>query len=115
MVTIQNLQAGLVKFIDREIAPSLSGWDRVLVAGGGGLLSSRLPEVFSTYAEKPIISALGLFDPENGNIDIDAAYNAAKPYIGAEQLPVKIPLLNITIKIGKRELDTLIAYIKEGT
>jgi len=30
---MENVQAGLARFIDRSIAPSLSGWDRVLVAG----------------------------------------------------------------------------------
>lgn len=37
MIPMENVQAGLARFIDRSIAPSLSGWDRVLVAGAGGL------------------------------------------------------------------------------
>ena len=28
-------------------------------------------------------------------------------------MPIKIPVLNITMKIGRKELDNLMAYIKE--
>lgn len=113
MASMENVQRGLVKFIDREIAPSLSGWDRVLVAGGCGILASRLPALAAQYAQKPVIAALGVYDEERGTIDVDTLYAAAKPYMGTEALPLKIPGLNITIKMGKKELDTLYAYIRE--
>ena len=98
---IEMMQSGLAKFIDREVVPSLSGWDKVLVGGGGGLLAAKLPQMIEKYAEHPMISALGL-------------YQAAVPYLGTETLPIKIPLVGITIKVGRRELDSLYAYIREG-
>ena len=45
---------------------------------------------------------------------IDALYNAAKPYMGTEALPVKIPGIGLTLKLGKQDIDTLYAYIQEG-
>lgn len=113
MASMEKVQAGIAKFIDREIAPSLSGWDRVIVAGGGGLLAARLPNILAAYAQKPLVAAMGVFDENTGEVDTDALYAAAKPYMGTEPLPLKIPLLNITIKVGKKQLDTLYAYIKE--
>lgn len=113
MAKMENVQAGVAKFIDRDIAPSLSGWDRVIIAAGGGILASRLPDILAQYAEKPIFAAMRIYDPESGDVDIDALYQAAKPYMGTEPLPLKTPALNVTIKMGKKEIDTLYAYIKE--
>lgn len=114
MVPLENVQAGIVKFIDREIAPGLSGWDRVLIAGAGGLLTARIPDIIAQYADHPMVKALGVYDKETGMVDIDALYNAAKPYMGAEPMPIKIPVVKMTMKVGKKELDTLYAYIQEG-
>lgn len=111
MVTIDKVQMGLAAFIDRELIPSLSGWDKVLVGGGAGLLAARLPRLIASY---PVMATLGIYNPENNQIDIDAVYKAASPYVGAEALPVKIPMLGITVKIGKEEIDSLYRYIKEA-
>ena len=96
MVKMEKVQAGVAKFIDRDIAPSLSGWDKVIVAAGGGLLAARLPQLIAQYAAKPIIAAMGVYDAETGEVDIDALYAAAKPYMGTEPLPLKsIPCTHI--------------------
>lgn len=110
---IEKVQAGLAKFIDRDVVPSLNGWDRVLVGAGGGLLAARLPELMRQYAGHPIVSALGVCDADSGEVDVDALYNAALPYV-AEPLPIKIPFVGITIKVSQRELETLYAYINES-
>lgn len=113
MVSMDTVQSGIAKFIDRDIAPSLNGWDRVLIAGAGGLLTANIPNIIAQYAEHPMFKALGVYDKGRNAVDVDALYNVAKPYI-SDPIPVEIPMLKITIKIGKRELDTLYAYIKEG-
>lgn len=113
MIPMENIQSGMAKFIDRDLAPSLSGWDRVLIAGAGGLLITNVPKIIAQYAEHPMVKALGVYDKEHNMVDVDALYNAAKPYMG-EPIPVQIPVAKITIKLGKKELDTLYAYIKEG-
>lgn len=114
MMPIANVQAGIARFIDRSLAPSLSGWDRVLIAGAGGILTAKLPNIISQYADHPMVKALGIYDKENGLVDVDALYNAAKPYMGTDALPVKIPGIGITLKLGRQDMDTLYAYIKEG-
>lgn len=113
MIPMENVQAGIAKFIDRDIAPSLSGWDRVLIAGAGGLLAANIPQIIAQYADHPMVKALGVYDKENNLVDVDAVYAAAKPYPGTEALPVKIPLAKITIKVGKKDIDSLYAYIQE--
>lgn len=114
MIHMTQVQSGVAKFIDRDLAPSLSGWDRVIVGAAGGLLAARLPEVLTRYAYKPLVAAMNLYDAETDTVDVDTMYQAVLPYMGTEPMPVKIPLLGITMKIGRKEIDTLYAYMKEG-
>ena len=111
MVSMEKVQRGFAAFIDKELIPGLSGWDKVLVGGGSGLLVASLPKMIAQY---PVVSTLGLYNPENNQVDIDALYQAVTPYIGTDALPLKIPLLGITVKVGKQEIDTLYRYIKEA-
>ena len=114
MVPMEKIQSGITKFIDRDIAPSLTGWDRVLIAGAGGLLAANIPQIIARYADHPMVQALGVYDKEHNLVNVDALYAAAKPYMGAEPLPIKIPIVKITIKLGKKDMDALYAYIQEG-
>lgn len=114
MVTIAKVQQGVAKFVDAEIIPRLSVVEKLVVGGGAGLITSKLPEVLGKYADNNIFSALALYDAEHGEIDIDALYNAVKPYIGPDPIPVKIPIAGITLKFTQREIDTLYKYIMEA-
>ena len=114
MVTMDKVQQGLTLFIDRELIPSLTGWDKVLVGGATGLMASNLPQMATQLAANPVVAAMGLYNPSTNQVDIDALYKAAVPYIGAEALPLKLPFLGMTIKMGKTEVDALYRYIKEA-
>ena len=107
MVPMENVKAGLARFVDREIAPGLPGWDKVIVAGGLAVMIKNLPNVIAKY---PILATLGVSDTE---VDIDTLYEAASPYVN-EKMPIQIPVIGITLKIGKPELDALYKYIKEA-
>ena len=111
MVRMDQVQRGLAAFIDNELMPSLTGWDKVLVGGGAGLLSAKLPQIVSQF---PVVAALGLYDAASNQVDIDALYNAIVPHIGTEALPLKIPMVGITVKIGRQEIDALYRYVKEA-
>lgn len=107
MVPIEKVKAGLARFVDREIAPGLTGWDKVIVAGGLAVMIKNLPSLIAQY---PILANLGVGENE---VDIDSLYDAASPYV-TEKMPVQIPVIGITLKIGKQELDAVYKYIKEA-
>lgn len=111
MVSMDKAQRGMAAFLDRELIPSLTGWDKVLVGGGAGVLVAKLPKIVELY---PIVTALDIYDKANNQIDIDTLYQAVVPYIGGETLPLKIPYLGITIKLGRPQVDALYHYIKEA-
>jgi hypothetical protein len=113
MATIKQVQTGFATFIDRQIAGAFEGWQRAVVVGGATLLAANLPNVFKVYGSNPIVSALDVYNPEAGTIDIDKLYDAFVPNLGADKIPVPIPKVG-TIKLGREEIDTLVRYIKEA-
>lgn len=114
MVTIEQAQKGIAKFVDAEIVPRLSVTEKLIVGGGAGLVAVKLPNLLNKYADNRFVSALELYDAEKGEIDIDALYNAAKPYITTDPIPVTIPFVGLTLKFTQREVDALYRYIKEA-
>ena len=113
MVTVSQIQRGFTLFVDNEVAAAFSGWQKAVVAGAAGLLAANLPNIVKTYAVHPFVAALGVYDPTNNMINIDALYNAFVPKLGAEKIPITIPKIG-TIRMGQPEIDTLMRYIKEA-
>lgn len=113
MATIQQIQRGVARFVDNHLAGAFSGWQKALVIGGATLLTANLPNLVKIYGAHPVVTALGIYNPEAGTVDIDALYNAFAPHMGADKLPVTVPKVG-TIRLGKEEIDALYRYIKEG-
>lgn len=112
MVNVSQVQRGATRFVDEHIAPAFDGWQKAVVAGGAALLAANLPNIVKIYSAHPLIGALGVMDG-NGNIDIDALYNAFVPKMGVDKIPLNIPKIG-TIKLGREEIDILVRYIKEA-
>ena len=113
MVTIIQIQQGFVRFVDTQIAVAFDGWQKAVVSGGSALLANNFPNLIATYSAHPMVAALGVYQPESGQVDIDALYNAFVPQMGKEKLPITIPKIG-TIKLGKDEIDMIVKYIKEA-
>lgn len=113
MVTIPQIQRGFTRFVDMHLAGAFDGWQKAVVIGGATLLAHNMPNLVDAYSNHPMVAALGVYNPENGSIDIDALYNAFVPQMGADKLPISIPKIG-TIKLGKDEIDLIVKYIKEA-
>lgn len=114
MVTIAQVQTGVARFVDTEIVPRLSVVEKVIVGGGAGLMTAKLPELIKGYSDNKFVALLALYDLEHGEIDIESLYNAIKPYIGADPIPVTIPFVGLKLKFTQREIDALYKYIMEA-
>lgn len=117
MVTIAKVQQGVIKFVDREIVPGLSIAEKFIVGTGANLMANRIAPLIRAYEDHPLVKALTateVLDMRNGVVDIAAVYDAAQPYIVVDPFPVKIPFVDLTLKIGKSEIETLYKYIMEA-
>lgn len=118
MVTITQAQTGILRFVEHDIAPSLSMLEKIVVGGAINLVSGKLPVLIDNYMGNKFFAALEVYDKDQGHLDIDALYNAVKPYIGVDPvaIPVSIPGIgiNLNLKFTHRDIDTLYRYIKEA-
>ena len=112
MVTIAQVQRGVAEFMDREVVPHLQGFEKIVVGTGGGLIAAKLPELMDKVADHPLLSVLNLYNKQSGELDLDALYSAMEPYIGTEPFALKIPVIGVTLKMGKQEIRDLYNYIK---
>lgn len=113
MATAAQIQKGFTRFVDNHLAGAFEGWQRTVIVGGSTLLAANVPNLVRTYGNSPIVSALGVYNPEAGTVDIDALYNAFVPNMGADKFPITIPRIG-TIRLGKEDIDVLVRYIKEA-
>lgn len=113
MATVLQVQRGFVNFVDNEVACAFEGWQKAVVAGAAGLMAANLPNLVKTYGSQPIVAIMGIYDPNSGNINIDALYNHFVPKLGTDKIPIPIPKIG-TIRMGRDEIDLLMRYIKEA-
>lgn len=118
MVTIKQAQTGILRFVEREIAPNLSTMEKIIVGGAINLVAGKLPALIDKYAGNKFFTAIDIYNAEQGSIDLDALYNAVKPYIGAESIPVpvRVPVVGVdlNLKFTQRDTDSLYRHIKEA-
>ena len=90
MVTIDQIMRGAARFADNEVIPHLPTGKGI----GAGI-------------------ALALIMDESGSVDLDRLYNAARPKLDGQKLPVNIPIIG-ELRFDVGDLDKLYRYIQEA-
>lgn len=115
MVTINQIEAGAVKYIDAEIAPNIpvnvpNGQLKKIAFLAGAAYAVR--KNVQQYARHPLLTQLGAVD-ENGNIDLDGLLEATRGAAPKDGFQVTVPILG-DLTFYAEDLDRLAAYIKEA-
>lgn len=111
MVTMEQVKNGLIKYIDADIMPHLTGLRKIGMGVYVALAADKAVEMVMQYREHPAVAVLGVIDSE-GNVDIDRLYQAVAPMVqGGEKIPVDIPLIG-EIRMDKTDIEKLYKYIK---
>lgn len=112
MVTIDQAMRGAAKFADNEIIPHLpmgkgigAGIALALIMDGG---KSRI----LARKDHPAVQMMGIMDDE-GNIDLDRLYNAARTRVDGKKLPITVPIIG-ELRFDVGDLDKLYRYIQEA-
>lgn len=115
MVTISQIEAGAVKFIDAEIAPKIpvnvpNGQLKkvVFLAGAAYAVHKNVAE----YAKHPMLARLGAMD-EAGNVDLDGLLEAARGAVPEAGMKATVPILG-DLTFYAEDLERLATYIKEA-
>lgn len=112
MVTIDQAMRGAAKFADNEIIPHLpmgkgigAGIALALIMDGG---KNRILALKDHQA----VQMMGIMDDE-GNIDLDRLYNAARTRVDGKKLPITVPIIG-ELRFDVGDLDKLYRYIQEA-
>lgn len=112
MATISQIEAGVIKFIDGEIAPKIP----VNIPNGQlkkiAFLTGAAYAVHKNaqrYAQHPMLARLGAVD-EVGDIDVDGLLEAARGSVPEKGFKATVPILgDLTFYV--EDLERLAAYI----
>ncbi|MBD5099516.1 MAG: hypothetical protein HDT35_08255 [Clostridiales bacterium] len=115
MVTIDQVVAGTVKYIDTEIAPNIpvnvpNGQVKKIAFLAGAAYAVR--KNIRLYAGHPMLAKLGMVD-ESGGVDLDGVLEAARGAVPEDGFQVTVPILgDLTFDI--EDLEKLAKHIKEA-
>lgn len=113
MVTMQQIQNGLMRYIDEEILPHLTGIKKIGLGAYTALAAQNFVQVILSYKDHPAVSVLHVMD-DKGDVDIDRLYKAVAPqFANGERQTITIPLIG-DYTVDKTDLEALYRYIKEG-
>ena len=117
MTSIEQIEAGVAKYIDAELAPNIPtdmpyGQLKKVAVVAGAIYAVR--HRLRGLAGDRTLTALGAMD-EEGNVDVDGLAEVVKAQIPAKGLKVTVPLLaDMALTFHASDVDTLCKYITEG-
>lgn len=112
MATMQQVKNGLVKYIDTDVLPHLSGVKKLGLGVYTALAADNLVGLMEKYKDHPAVAVLNVIDAQE-DVDIDKLYQALSPMFdsGAKQT-IHIPLIG-DMTVDRTDLEKLYRYMKE--
>ena len=115
MVTLNQIEAGAVKYIDAEIAPKIpvnvpNGQLKKMafMAGAAYAVHKNVQQ----YAAHPVLAQMGAVD-ESGDLDLDGLLASVKQAVPDTGVKIDVPILG-SLTFYLEDFERLAAYIKEA-
>ena len=110
MVSMQQVEHGLARFIDNELAP------KIPVDGNNGLVKRigfLVGVTYMLHKQLPVLlSTIGAVD-QNGSVDIDGVMEVIRTRIPDNGLRVQVPMVNELV-FYPADIDQIKSYIMGG-
>lgn len=113
MVSLAQVQNGLVKYIDTEITPKIEGWQRWVFGAAISISLSKISNIFNALKENPFVKMLEVID-ENDNIDIDVIYQEFRKQAQKSAITFNVPIVNLPLTLNSADIDKMYQLIKGG-
>ena len=111
MISFEQAQAGLIRYIDTEIMPrvQVGGLGRLALATYLGLSSDGIVSTLNKYKDHPLVEMTNVI--KDDHIDIERLYGMVAQNF-TEPVCFDIPLVGIKMKFSRADLDQLYAYMR---
>ena len=110
MVSMQQVEHGLARFIDNELAP------KIPVDGNNGLVKRigfLVGVTYMLHKQLPVLlSTIGAVD-QNGSVDIDGVMEVIRTRIPDNGLRMQVPMVNELV-FYPADIDQIKSYIMGG-
>lgn len=111
MITMGRFKAGVQMYLEREVIPALSGWQRWVFGAGAAILINRAEEALHNLEQLPVIKMMDVIHGDN--IDIDTIYKAVREQAKTTPAVIEIPAVG-SLKMGAADIDKLYNMIMEA-
>lgn len=109
MVHKSKVLAGVAGYVNDEIVSKMAGsWKAWLVGGAAGIAVARAGQMIDTLAKNPMVTALGLIQGEN--IDVDVIYAELLKQAQRGSATVELPVIG-PITFGTADVESLYRHI----
>ena len=113
MATLEQIQRGLSRYIDAEVAAKIPDKDGVAVGFFGSLIVLSIGDIVSTLSQNKAARMLGVIR-EDGTIHMERLRDAAKMSIRAKgAFPLDLPG-GIHLTFREEDADVMYRYITES-
>lgn len=111
MVSLEQMKNGLMRYIDNDMLPKLTGMKKIGLGIYAALAGKNLVSIVQQYANHPAIAMLGVMD-DSHNIDLDKLYEAAiHAFADGDKITLSIPMIG-DYTIDHTDVDKLYRYMK---
>lgn len=113
MVSIDNVERGLARYIEEDLLPNLprDGAKGFAVGVAAALIIRRGGNILREYAGKKCMQTLGLISPD-GAVDLDAVRDALKANMPETGVVFDLPL-GLSIRARASDIDKLYHLIRK--
>lgn len=112
MVSINRVQTGLSRYLDNEIMPKLSGWQKWVFSAAATAYIADASKVAEKVRASTALAPLSLIDEAN-NIDVEKIYQHLRPAAEKCPAPISIPGMG-TITLTVSDVDMLYNCIMQS-
>ena len=112
MVTLNQVQNGIVKYLDAEITPNIIGWQKWVFGASVSIALSKITNIFNALKQNEFIKMLEILD-ENDNIDIDTLYREFYKQAQKGAITFTVPVVG-AMTLNHTDVEKLYRYIIEG-
>ena len=113
MVSIDQVEKGIAKYMDEELLPTLpqQGWKGFGLSVAAGLLIKRGGAMLREAVKAPVLQKMGLVSPE-GAVDLAALREVMTERMPETGLVIETPL-GINLRMRTEDMNNLFKAIEE--
>ena len=112
MVTLNQVQNGIVKYLDNEITPNINGWQKWVFGALASTATLKATNIFNALKQNEFVKMFEIID-ENDNIDIDTLYREFLKQAQKGAVTFAVPMIG-AMTLNHTDVEKLYRYIIEG-